>query len=402
MGEVDRALATARGGKPARLRTFRTRAGRSPEWWDTTIVRVAGGAALLAASRNITADIESRSLLETIVDHAPAVLFAKDASDDALHHGQPGRRGLLPQVARGNGRPDAGGSVRRGGGRLHHRVDHEVATTGRVFVQEKAHQTESSGERIFKTRVMATFGDEGPRHIIGVCEDVTDRARNGRGPDARPRRGRGRQPGQERIPRQHEPRDPHAAERRAWAWPTCWPRTELDAASSARWCEHDRARRARPWSGCCPTSSTWRRSRPAARHRDRAVRPGRRWSATTGGLSPGRAPTRRAWRCDVELAPEAGRPGAAATSCGCARSCSTCSATRVKFTDARRGAPASPCRRRRGRPHWSAGRARHRRRLRPGPTRSGCSAASSRPTARSPAASAARAWAWPSRASWPS
>ena len=33
------------------------------------------------------------------------------------------------------------------------------------------------------------------------------------GPRAGPRRGRGGQPGQERVPRQHEPRDPHADER---------------------------------------------------------------------------------------------------------------------------------------------------------------------------------------------
>ena len=85
VGEVDRALAAARAGRPARLRTFRTREGRSPEWWDTTIVGVPGGGddpLLMAASRNITADIESRSLLETIVDHVPAALFAKDVNDD--------------------------------------------------------------------------------------------------------------------------------------------------------------------------------------------------------------------------------------------------------------------------------------------------------------------------------
>ena len=53
VGEVDRALAAARAGRPARLRTSRTRPGRSPEWWDTTIVRVPGGAEdppLMAAS----------------------------------------------------------------------------------------------------------------------------------------------------------------------------------------------------------------------------------------------------------------------------------------------------------------------------------------------------------------
>jgi len=176
-GEVDRALATARTGRPARLRTFRLRDGRSPEWWDTTIVRVPGGgdaAPLMAASRNITADIESRSLLETIVDHAPAALFAKDANDD--------RYIMVNQAAEDYFRRSREEMIGRTPAEVFSadeaafmaQVDHEILTTGRVFVQEKSHQTESSGERVFKTRVMATFGDEGPRHIIGVCEDVTD------------------------------------------------------------------------------------------------------------------------------------------------------------------------------------------------------------------------------------
>ncbi|HEY0650894.1 hybrid sensor histidine kinase/response regulator [Phenylobacterium sp.] len=177
LGEVDRALAAARAGRPARLRTFRTRPGRSPEWWDTTIVRVPGAGQdppLMAASRNITADIESRSLLETIVDHAPAVLFAKDVNDD--------RYIMINQAAEDffdRSREEMVGrtpaevfDAERAA--LIAQVDQEVLTTGRVYIEEKPHQTATSGERIFKTRIMATFGDEGPRHIIGVCEDVTD------------------------------------------------------------------------------------------------------------------------------------------------------------------------------------------------------------------------------------
>jgi two-component system, sensor histidine kinase len=176
-GEVDRALVAARAGRPARLRTFRLREGRSPEWWDTTIVRVPGGAEdapLMAASRNITADIESRSLLETIVDHAPAALFAKDVNDD--------RYIMVNQAAEDYFRKSREEMVGKTPAEVFDaeeaafiaHVDHEILTTGRVYVQERTHLTENAGERVFKTRVMATFGDEGPRHIIGVCEDVTD------------------------------------------------------------------------------------------------------------------------------------------------------------------------------------------------------------------------------------
>ena len=175
-GEVDRALAAARAGAPARLRTFRLREGRSPEWWDTTIIRTPGGedAPLMAASRNITADIESRSLLETIVDHAPAALFAKDVNDD--------RYIMVNQAAEDffcRSREDMIGKTPAevfdaDEAAFIAQVDHDILTTGRVFVEEKTRPTGNAGDRVFKTRVMATFGDEGPRHIIGVCEDITD------------------------------------------------------------------------------------------------------------------------------------------------------------------------------------------------------------------------------------
>ena len=86
-----------------------------------------------------------------------------------------------------------------------------------------------------------------------------------------------------------------------------------------------------------------------------------------------------------------------------ARCCTTWSSNAVKFTDARRGR-RSPCAMRRGktrrRPRWNgrvrdtgigiaAGTARHAVRCR-----------SCRPTARSPAGSAGRAWDWRSASSW--
>jgi len=177
VGEVDRALAAARAGRPARLRTFRTRPGRSPEWWDTTIVKVRGpdeDVTLLAASRNITADIEARSLLETIVDHVPAALFAKDAGD--------GRYILVNQAAEEFFRMSREQMIGRTSAEVFPEetarfiagVDHDILTTGRVFVQERRHEADGGDARVFKMRVMATFGDEGPRHVIGVAEDVTD------------------------------------------------------------------------------------------------------------------------------------------------------------------------------------------------------------------------------------
>jgi PAS domain S-box-containing protein len=177
-GEVARALAGARGGRRARLRTFRTRDGGSPEWWDTTIVTTTladGEAGLLAASRNITADIEARSLLETIIDHVPAALFAKDVAE--------GRYILLNQAAEdffdrskeemiGRTPAEVFGEERA---QRFAEIDREIVQTGRVWVSEEARGGHGpEGERIFKTRVMATFGDEGPRHLIGVAEDVTD------------------------------------------------------------------------------------------------------------------------------------------------------------------------------------------------------------------------------------
>ena len=116
-----------------------------------------------------------------------------------------------------------------------------------------------------------------PSHggTIWIADDVTERTPLDAGAGGGARRRRGREPRQERLPRQHQPRDPHAAERRAR------PGAAGDAAPTRRRAapalpRADRRQRAGRWRRSSSTSSTCRRSRPASsRSRTLAVRPAR-------------------------------------------------------------------------------------------------------------------------------
>ena len=50
-----------------------------------------------------------------------------------------------------------------------------IASRQMTIVEEETVTTAGRGKRIFTTKKVATFGDEGPRHIVTVGEDVTER-----------------------------------------------------------------------------------------------------------------------------------------------------------------------------------------------------------------------------------
>jgi PAS domain S-box-containing protein len=176
-GEVQRVLAAAARGESARLRTFRAAPGQAPEWWDTQVRGVRGDAAvtrLIACARNMTAEIEARSILDTVVEYVPAALFAKDAAN--------GRFVMLNRAAEtlfGASKDEVLGRTSDEIARIDRlgvtpEMEGELFRSGRLIVRETTVEDPFEGERIYRTRVMATFGDEGPRHLIGVGEDVTE------------------------------------------------------------------------------------------------------------------------------------------------------------------------------------------------------------------------------------
>ena len=176
--EVDRAIEAAKGGETARLRAFQNEDSGTPSWWDTRIAPAPGDdgrtVRMVAVSRDVTQQIEAQSVLDTIIEYVPAVLFAKDARD--------GRYVLLNFAAQelfGRsrdemiGRTDAELFPDAEATRLQE-AEAKVVLSGKVSVEETAVSIVNSGLRYFRTRKMATYGDEGPRHLIGVAEDVTE------------------------------------------------------------------------------------------------------------------------------------------------------------------------------------------------------------------------------------
>ena len=251
-----------------------------------------------------------------------------------------------------------------------------------------------------------TMRYEADRRAVVLVSDVSEERRRQRElelavVDRREiaRRRRSRQPGQVDLPRHHEPRDPHADERRA----------RHDGRAGGR----GRGRRARraPWRRCAS-----RRRRCCA-------------SSTTCSISPRSRPARSSWKrrafsltglvegAIATFRPQAERKGLSLVAAVASGSTDALMGdpTRVrqilfnllsnalKFTE-RGGADAPRANRAAGRrphPRDALGQ-RHRHRHERGPSRPACSSRSRRPTARPRGATAAPAWGFRSCGAWPS
>ena len=178
-GEVVRAQLQACAGQRARFRTFLIRPDGLTRWLDTVVTPVfeAGEmTCLLAISRDVTREIETQSFLDNIIEYVPAAIFAKDArngryvmvnlaAEDFLGHS---REALIGRTVEEVFPPEQAKLVGD-----HHR---EAIASGRVMTYEMP--VEHDGRRrYFHSRLMCTYGDEGPRHVIGVAEDITEQKR---------------------------------------------------------------------------------------------------------------------------------------------------------------------------------------------------------------------------------
>ena len=178
-GGVVRAQLQACAGQKARFRTFLIRPDGLARWLDTVVTPVfeAGEmTCLLAISRDVTREIETQSFLDNIIEYVPAAIFAKDArngryvmvnlaAEDFLGHS---REALIGRTVEEVFPPERAKFV----GDPHR----EAIASGRVMTYEMP--VEHDGRRrYFNLRLMCTYGDEGPRHVIGVAEDITEQKR---------------------------------------------------------------------------------------------------------------------------------------------------------------------------------------------------------------------------------
>ena len=130
---------------------------------------------------------------------------------------------------------------------------------------------------------------------IWSAEDITERRQTRAGAGRRARRRRGRQPRQERLPGQHQPRDPHAAERpaRPGAAGACSPGSTEQRRQ--QYLAPDRRQRAEPGRHHLrhprPVQD---RGRQASRSKRRALRPARhaarRCTTPTSSLAEAQGP----------------------------------------------------------------------------------------------------------------
>jgi PAS domain S-box-containing protein len=177
--DADYAAREAIAGRRTRFRSLIPSTEGAPRWVDTTIspALVAGQVAgMLATSRDVTAEIETQSFLDNVVEYVPAALFARDAADGRyvmLNLAAEDMFGLAREQILG--RTDAQLFPADRVAVLQAR-DAEVIASGRVSEFDEPYETRDE-TRFFRTRLMATFGDEGPRHLIGVSEDVSESRR---------------------------------------------------------------------------------------------------------------------------------------------------------------------------------------------------------------------------------
>lgn len=174
---VDRALAEANAGRPFRFRTRFHAASGADIYLDTTAspIRDVDGVIqrLLIKAEDVTDQVETAAFLNTVIDVLPLALTVKDArtgryilanrAAEALFDQPDGLAGLRPAdvlpipFATWEAQPHVNPAE------LQSAIHHDVTPRR---------------ERWLSAVKVATYDDDGVRHVIGLTEDVTRRRRD--------------------------------------------------------------------------------------------------------------------------------------------------------------------------------------------------------------------------------
>lgn len=147
-------------------------------WSDPKTGKPAGFASIIrdiSARKRLEAEKErTQLLLDTVIEHLPAMLFVKDAeSREYILLNRTGEEIIGKQRSEVIGRTDA--ELFAEAGRSYMARDDELLAQGKTTVFESRHRREDDSVRILCTRRVAIDGADGRKLILGVCEDVTDR-----------------------------------------------------------------------------------------------------------------------------------------------------------------------------------------------------------------------------------
>ena len=175
---LDRAFRAALTGQVAKFRAFLGQAQDSRTYCDTTIapVRDRGGAVirLLATARDVTREVETQSFLRTVIQMLPSPLTVKNVEDGRyvlVNRAAEDAFGLIADEALGRTADDVLDPERAGRMAM---AEAQVLSTGEMQMsEERVGEDADTAKRHFLTKVLATYDDMGPRHLITLSADVT-------------------------------------------------------------------------------------------------------------------------------------------------------------------------------------------------------------------------------------
>ncbi|MDI1366208.1 MAG: ATP-binding protein, partial [bacterium] len=175
---LDRAFNLAVTGQRARFRAFLGEARDRRAYCDTTIspIHDRDGAAirLLATARDVTREVETEAFLKTVIQLLPSPLTVKNVADRRYVLINRAAEDAFDVVA-----DDALGKTTleildQATADLVEGRENETLRTGELHVSEHKVMRGSAGPRDFVTKILATYDDVGPRHLITLGEDVTE------------------------------------------------------------------------------------------------------------------------------------------------------------------------------------------------------------------------------------
>jgi PAS domain S-box-containing protein len=180
---VIEALDAARRGETVSFRACLTPDGHDSRWVDTTVAPVLekGGdrvVRILAVSRDVTEEVRSRALLDTILGCVPAGLFVKELESGNIVFLNKAAEELFGHSAEAMVGKTAHHFVKPGEADTIREADRAAAATDQTIVIENEEVTQMDGRtHIRRTRKKASPGP-GLRYIVCLTEDIgPERAR---------------------------------------------------------------------------------------------------------------------------------------------------------------------------------------------------------------------------------
>ena len=176
---IEDALAAARGGETFAFRACLEHKSREPLWLDTTVspVFAAGSQTvvrILAVSRDVTAAVSSRALLDSILDCVPGALFAKELETSRFVFLNEAAETLFGHPAEDMVGKTADAFVKPSQAEIIRQADLAAADIDGILAIDSEVVTQRDGRtHIRRTRKKATPGP-GKRYVVCLTEDISE------------------------------------------------------------------------------------------------------------------------------------------------------------------------------------------------------------------------------------